>query len=89
MTLDSHQLAAIERAKRRLEELRRERSSSKEALEALEAEYERARARLDALVGEERTVPAYRRTASPPPRDLVESLEETIRKARAAREPER
>ena len=89
MILDPHQLAAIERAKRRPEELRRERSSSAEALEALEAEYERARVRLDALTGGERTVPAYRRATSPLPRNLVESLEETIRRARAAKEPER
>jgi predicted nuclease with TOPRIM domain len=87
LILDPHQLAAIERAKRRLEELRRKRSSSREALEALEAEYERARVRLDALTGGERTVPAYRHTTSPMPRKLVESLEETIRRAGAAREP--
>jgi hypothetical protein len=49
--LDPHHLAAIARARRRLEELRRERSSAAEARGALEREYEQARARLDDIVG--------------------------------------
>lgn len=87
MSLDPRQLGAVERAQKRLEELRREGVSRESALRALEEEYEQARVRLDALTGD-RTVPAYQRTTSPLPRDLVESLEETIQRARAAREPE-
>lgn len=76
MIPDPHQHAAIQRAQRRLEELRVERSGRRQALEALEAEYEQARAKLDALSGRERPVPAYRRDESRPPRRRAESVED-------------